>query len=80
MKIGAVLTVVRDAGCLLWGFGGIAYQQWTGNVNVALLMVYTAMLGLPGAIGLVQLARGKQELPPTAGSSSASPSSSSSPP
>lgn len=73
------LTVVRDVMSLVVGFGGIIFQQATGQVNVALLMVYTAMLGLPGAIGLFQLARGSSTTPPTPTSSSSPPASSSSP-
>lgn len=71
----ALKTVARDAGCLVMGFGGIGYQQWTGQVNPWLLAVYTAMIGLPGALGLVQMGRGtgKQETPTTTSPSSASP-------
>lgn len=79
MKIGAILTIVRDVLFLLWGFGGIAYQQLTGQVNPWLLAVYTTMLGIPGAIGLLQL-RGRPATRDTAGSSSSSPSPASSQP
>lgn len=80
MKWPALVTVVRDVGFLLVGFGGILYQQITNQVDVALLIVYTTMLGIPGAIGLLQLGRGRQETPSTAGQQSSPPSSSSSPP
>jgi hypothetical protein len=79
VRFQAVIAIVRDAGFLLIGFGGIIYQQATGNVNIALLAVYTTMLGIPGAIGLLQLSRGRSVTPPTPGSSS-QPQSSSSPP
>jgi len=72
----ALVAVVRDAGFLLVGFGGVIYQQVTGDVNPWLLAVYTTMLGIPGAIGLLQL-RGSRVTPPTASSSSSSPASSS---
>lgn len=78
MRLQALITVARDAGFLLVGFGGIVYQQITGQVNPWLLGVYTTMLGIPGAIGLLQLrGTGKPATPPTPGSSSPSPSSSS---
>lgn len=76
----ALKTVARDVGCLVVGFGGIAYQQLTNQVNPWLLGAYMAMLGLPGAISLVQLGRGtgRQTTPPTPSPSSPSPSPSSS--
>lgn len=79
MKWQALKTIVRDIGCLLVGFGGIIFQQLTGQFNPWLLAAYMAMLGLPGAIGLVQLGRGtgKPATPPTPSPSSPSPSSSS---
>lgn len=80
MRLQALITVARDVGFLLVGFGGILYQQITGRVDVALLVVYTTMLGIPGAIGLLQLSRGRSETPSTAGQPSSPPGSSSSPP
>lgn len=78
MRIQALLTIVRDAGFLLVGFGGVVFQQLTGNVNPWLLAVYTTMLGIPGAIGLLQLrGSGKQSAPATPSPSSSSPPSSS---
>jgi hypothetical protein len=76
----AIKTVARDIGCLVLGFGGIAYQQWTGQVNIALLAAYMGMLSIPGGIGLLQLSRGRPETPSTAGPQSSPPSSSSPPP
>lgn len=73
MKFQALVAVVRDAGFLLVGFGGIIYQQVTQQVNPWLLAVYTTMLGIPGAIGLLQLGRGRSTTPSTPSSSSASP-------
>lgn len=75
-------TIVRDAGFLLIGFGGIIYQQVTQQVNPWLLGAYLAMLGLPGAIGLLQLGRGigSEATRSTPAPPSPSPSSSSSSP
>ena len=79
MRIKAILTVVRDALCLVWGFGGIAYQQYTQDVNLALLSVYVVMLGLPGGLALGHLLRGRPEIEPIPGSSPSSQSSVSQP-
>lgn len=79
MKLQALITVARDVGFLLIGFGGVVYQQISGNVNPWLLAVYTTMLGIPGAIGLLQLrGTGKPATPSTPGSPPPSPSSPSS--
>lgn len=78
MKARALLTIIRDALMLLVGFGGIIFQQLTGQVNPWLLGVYAAMLSLPGAIGLAQLVPGRREIPPTPTPPSGVPSPSSS--
>ena len=79
MRTQALLTIARDAGFLLVGFGGVIFQQVTGNVNPWLLAVYTTMLGIPGALSVLQLrGTGKPATPPTPGSSQPSPSSPSS--
>lgn len=62
---------------LVVGFGGVIWQQVTGDVNPWLLAVYTTMLGIPGAIGLLQLGRGTGRATPP---STASPPSASPPP
>lgn len=80
MKARAIITIARDLGFLIFGFGGVVFQQLTGRVNVYLLMVYTAMLGLPGGLALLQLARGRPETPPTPSPSLESQRSSSPPP
>lgn len=78
MRLQALLTIARDAGFLVVGFGGVIYQQLTGNVNPWLLAVYTTMLGIPGAIGLLQLrGTGRQSAPTTPSPPSLPPSSSS---
>lgn len=79
MKLQALLTLARDVGLIVVGLGGIIYQQVTGQVNLELLLVYLTLLGIPGALGLLQLrGGGNGEPPPTAGPPSDSPSSSSS--
>lgn len=77
MRARGLLTAARDVGFLVVGFGGVIFQQVTGRVNPWLLAVYTTMLGIPGAIGLLQLGLGRRETPPTPSSSSAAPSGSS---
>jgi hypothetical protein len=81
VKWQALKTVARDTLLYIWGFGGIAYQQLTGQVNPWLLGVYVTMLGIPGGIAAGQLllllrGNGKPTIPDTPGESSSSPSSS----
>ncbi|HEY7043260.1 MAG TPA: hypothetical protein VH419_06290, partial [Nocardioidaceae bacterium] len=79
VRLQALITAIRDVGFLVVGFGGVIYQQLTGKVNPWLLAVFTTMLGIPGAIGLLQLrgGSGKQTVPTTPSPPSSSPSSSS---
>jgi hypothetical protein len=72
VKSRAIFAVVRDVICLAAGIFGILFQQITGQVNIQLLLVYLALVGTPGTIGLVQLVRGKPETHGTAESGSAS--------
>lgn len=58
--------------CLALGVFGVLHQEITGRVNLDLLAVYTVLLGLPGAVGVIHLVRGSDEIPDTPGSSSAS--------
>lgn len=68
MKPHGLLTAARDVGFIVVGLGGIIYQQITGLVNVELLLVYLALLGVPGALGLLQLrGNGSSGPPPTVG-------------
>jgi len=48
--------MIRDLVLLGVGSFGILYQQLNGQVNVPLLALYTAMVGIPGAARVVQLA------------------------
>jgi len=76
-KVQAAFAVLRDTMCWVAGLLGIAYQQVTGKVSVELLLTYMAIIGIPGAVGLVKLSRGREETRGTAESSSASQQSSS---
>jgi len=49
---------VKDVMLFAVGLGGIVYQLVTDAVNVPLLMVFTAMTGVPGLTNLVSLIRG----------------------
>lgn len=40
---------------LLAGLTGIAFQQWTGNVNWILLLIFTTMTGVPGVAQIISL-------------------------
>ncbi len=67
---------MRDVTLLAVGVFGILYQLITGDVNLALLTVFTAMLGIPGVTnGLWLLKHGGEQLaatPPGPSSSSQS--------
>lgn len=80
MKAQAIVTVLRDLGCIAVGVYGVLHQEVTGHVNGELLAVYTTLLGVPGAIGLAQLLLGRAVTGPggTTESSSSSLSGSSS--
>jgi hypothetical protein len=61
------VEVIKDVVLFVVGLGGIIFQLVTGNVNVALLAVFTAMTGVPGLTNLVLLLKGgfATELPPS---------------
>lgn len=42
---------------LLAGLAGIGYQQWTGESNIILLLIFTAMTGVPGLSEIIYLLR-----------------------
>lgn len=52
------ISITKDLILFLGGLAGIAYQQITGNVNTLLLVIFTAMVGIPGLTNLVTLLRG----------------------
>lgn len=70
MKIERTIVIVKDVVLFTVGLAGIVYQQLTGDVNEALLLVFTVMVGLPGALALWTLKNSSS----TALSSSSSPS------
>lgn len=37
------------------GMAGIGYQQWTGEVNWILLLIFTSMTGVPGLTSILAL-------------------------
>lgn len=81
MKLPALITVLRDVALTAIGLGGIVHQELYGPVKPELLIVYTVILGIPGAANIVQLLRSTPtaEPPPSSPpSSSPSPSPSSS--
>lgn len=71
MKIERTIVIVKDVVLFATGLSGIVYQQLTGRVDEALLLVFTVMVGLPGAIALWTLKSSSS----TASSSSSSPPS-----
>lgn len=73
MNWSKAFALCRDVACLGLGIFGVAHQEITGHVNLDLLAVYTVLLGLPGAVGLVQLTRGKLQVTVTTESPSPSP-------
>jgi hypothetical protein len=77
-KSSTVSTVVRDLVLLAVGSFGVVHEELTGSASVPLLVVYTTMLGIPGAAGALWLTRagpGPTELPspPSPAEPSASP-------
>lgn len=64
-------VVAKDVTLFVVGVGGIVYQLLSGDVNVALLAVFTAMTGVPGLTNLLSLVRGGLD---TSSPSSTSPS------
>jgi hypothetical protein len=54
---GQAWTITKDVALFVAGLGGIVYQLLTGEVDIALLTVFTAMTGVPGLTNLVSLLR-----------------------
>lgn len=50
-----IIGYTRDAGCVVVGLGGIAYQIVTGETHFELLTACMALLGITGAINVRQL-------------------------
>lgn len=52
-----LITIIKDLVLFFGGLAGIAYQQITNNVNPILLIVFTAMAGVPGITNIITLVR-----------------------
>lgn len=50
-------VVLRDLLLLGVGIFGLLHQELTGQANPALLLVYTTILGIPGAANLIAILR-----------------------
>lgn len=58
------IALAKDLVLFFGGLSGIGYQQVTGQVNVVLLVIFTAMTGVPGLTSLINMWRGSGiELP-----------------
>lgn len=55
MNAERVIAITRDAGCIVLSLTGIAWQQYTGNVNALLLGAYMALLGIPLGVNVRQI-------------------------
>lgn len=51
------IAIVKDLVLFFGGLAGIAYQQITNNVNIVLLIIFTAMTGVPGLTQIISLVR-----------------------
>lgn len=75
------IAILKDLALFTGGLSGIAYQQITQDVNIFLLLVFTAMTGVPGLTNILSLLRNSpsvldssspQQQPPAQESGSAS--------
>ncbi len=51
------IAIAKDLILFFGGLAGIAYQQITNNVNIVLLLIFTAMTGVPGLTQIISLVR-----------------------
>jgi hypothetical protein len=58
MKPERRIAIAKDLILFFGGLTGIGYQQITGDVNTLLLVIFTAMTGVPGLTNLIALLRG----------------------
>ena len=72
MKLQAALTVTRDILSMVLGTFIAVNEELTGHIHAELLLLATALLGLPSGVAVVQLARGKPTIPGTQSESSVS--------
>lgn len=70
-------TVLRDLLLLAIGSFGILHEELTGQASIPLLVVYTTLMGVPGAAATLWLGRtgSPSSSPPVDPSPPASPSS-----
>lgn len=54
-----LIRYIRDAGCVLLGLGGIAFQIYTGDMTAVGMSTCITLLGIAGGFNVKQL------LPPT---------------
>lgn len=52
------IAIAKDLILFFGGLAGIGYQQISGDVNTLLLVIFTAMTGVPGLTNLISLLRG----------------------
>jgi hypothetical protein len=62
----------------LFGWVGIGFQQWTGNVSIPLLIVYGCAIGFPGVAALLSAISGLTGQPQSPSAPGALPTSSTS--
>lgn len=76
-----LIGYVRDAGCVVLGLGGIAFQIYTGSMSAVGMGTCMGLLGITGAINVRQLLPqasprgGRGRSSPSSRSGSRSPSS-----
>lgn len=51
------IAIAKDLILFFGGLCGIAYQQITNNVNIVLLVIFTAMTGVPGLTNIISLVK-----------------------
>jgi hypothetical protein len=68
----AAITIVRDVVLMLVGSFIAINEELTGHVHPELLVLAAALLGVPSTVALLQLSRGKPEIPVTPESSQSS--------
>ncbi len=71
----SIWTVGRDLQLLGVGTFGVLHEELSGHTSIPLLVVYTTMLGIPGAAATLWLGRtGSASSPPPPAESSQPPS------
>jgi hypothetical protein len=41
----------------IFGLLGMAYQQWSGRIDIVLLLIYTLMIGVPDIVSMISLVK-----------------------